>query len=357
MKKSMKKFIAMLFITVLSISTLAMPAGAAVDLRFPQELTLKMDNDGSGYRTAYYEDGVQTGWTIDKTGNIWGGTGQSRLHGSGGNISRIKGNFVYEFDFMASKIDKIIFWIGGQQTMVFGRYRTTDVYYIYAAADNSILSPSASIVGSGKTEQMFQLDKWYTMKMEGDMSQGGKIYITVTDSNGSEPAVYEGVINNNNITYTEEEAISADKSYGIQWGNSGECNFTIKNEKFTYDSYFTESPEIAVENGTVSAKTTFYNLAPINNNPTPYVVCAVYGSDGSLKAYKANSATAPSMAGGVYPKGKSDVSCTAAIDQALDDGTYTVKAFVWNSFDKLMPYKPSVTKTIKVENGAASVTE
>ena len=124
---------------------------------------------------------------------------------------------------------------------------------------------------------------------------------------------------------------------------------TLSNEKFYIDRFWSMPPELSVDGNNVTATANAINITNFKYYATmPSLLLAVYNGD-ELVDYGENSP---------YAEGTetlTDYKYTATVEN-LADGTYTVKAFVWNNLDKMQPYDNClVEKTLTVSGGVATI--
>lgn len=304
-------------------------------------------------------------------------------YGFDGGTARFKNNFVWEFDFNFESLpstdgDGGCFFIqlGGnwQNAVKFIKYADAQTYYIQWGSHTDTNGKYISMLESSNNWKAsgFALEpgKTYHLKFEADVRKD-KLHVTFTNpyvqmnSDGSfnkkltEPAG-EGVQIFTKTT-TGTSALGATQTTALDDIKTGwkrvngkitaksAAKLTLSNEKFYIDSFYSMPPEISVEGNKVTATGNAINITNFKHNATmPSLVLAVY-KDNELVAYSENSP---------YAEGTNtltDYNYSTVIEN-LPDGTYTLKAFVWNNLDKMQPCENClVEKTLTVSGGAAAL--
>lgn len=382
----MKKILSMLLVLILSFSVLAVTASADnVTLRNSVQCDLVLGSD-SYVTTVKDSNGVITGRTIDASktssttlASVAAATFKVRpvnvsedgTYTFGGASSQIKTNFIWQFDFslegsVPSSIDVCSLQFSKQwnNKLYFVALDDTHYYIQWSSApdgyvnelDRSTLE-SKYVLEEGKTYRMkievnFETDKVYVTFTNPYLDADGNVkdeadwnnaYTrTTTGKNASlgfSLSSADDVKNTNNrfpITLV-------DKSNGIQ--------MTMSNETFYMDRLYAITPTLSVSGNSVTANANAINIPNYGyygNLPT--VLCAVY-KDNKLADLSVNAPYAKGLAA------LTDSEYSATVEN-LEDGEYTVKVFVWNSFNKMLSYDNCrVEKTLTVTDGVAVLGE
>lgn len=392
MKKA-NKLVGMLAVAALTIGAFASAAGAAGNIKMvdPQKGDVCSHNtDNIKNQYANTEKNIDvTGRTITYAG----GSGLSitpivyklPYQTSDGNwqgmtaSSYWKNNFTWEFDFKYTKLPaagKDFFILIGPSA---GNYWKNKIQFIKAnsgdtyrlqwggTASGSTTDSAQSISAPTKDDwdnetYGLKVDETYHLKIEADIANSGKIYVTFTNPN---------VNDENGTAYTRltESPYAAGDVYTSvnDWVNAGKysnvmfkCNsaltMELSNEKFYMDRFRVTAPKAVLGGNKITVSETVVNTTNTNYwIKAPLLVGAVYDSNGKIVRTGYND-TQP--ASGFPALGQHDYSTTLYDLDKLADGTYTFKAFLWNSFNQMAAYPNSlVEKALTVANGTVTMAD
>lgn len=402
----MKKLLSILLVSVLSLSMFAVTASADnVILLDPQQgdvLTKDLSTDTS-YFTHTIDDttGLVTGRTIDassvttattiakhenNTFNYRTFSSTTSPYTFDGGSARFKNNFTWEFDFNFS-LPPATGGTNGAFQILFGDNWSnaiqilsvssdTSKYYIRwgDSRDNALTAISAPDSGGwwyAASKYNLEKDKTYRLKIEVDV-RNNMIYTTFTNPyvtvvNGTvtkldaaewdNPNIYTKTTSTNSslslgFTQSELSAVqSATNRLKVVLQPKSGIKLETSNEKFYIDRFWSMTPEVATDGSSVTATANVINVTNFKYYAyMPALICAVYKDD-QLVSYDKSMPYASATAT------LTDYNYTASVDTTeLADGTYTVKAFVWNTLDKMQPYDNClVEKTLTVSGGVATL--
>lgn len=376
----MKKLLSSLVILVLSLSVLTVTASADnVVLLDPVKGDLVKWNNAITY--TYDEDGYVSGRTITTTsatifanstssanatkyGGIQYRTAYESSDGSmvrGTPQSYWKNNFTWEFDFKFTDINSGVapnsaincfdllfsdssgnYW---QNMIRFYMNKNQTQYNVRWAGSSGISSsnPAACELEVGKT---------YHLKIEADLRSGKGIYATFTNPEtgysrtSKSPLMLPNLpINNNILTDSVPTIMRTNCALSLE----------LSNEKFYVDRFVAKTPQITCEDNTIKVSADAVNITDLKYwTYPPTLLCAVYDNENKLVASNKNNHY---ISNGIDSLGTYSYSTDVSVEN-LADGTYTVKAFVWNDLDKIQPYDNClVEKTLTISGGAAVLSE
>lgn len=392
MKKA-NKLVGMLAVAALTIGAFASAAGAAGNIKMvdPQK------GDVCSYNTANITNRYgNTEKNIDITGRTityGGGSGLSinpvvyklpyqasdgEWHGIEAS-SYWKNNFTWEFDFKYTKLPdagKDFFILIGPST---GNYWKNKIQFIKAENGDTyrLQWGGTDLQGNVSAKQAISAptkDDWdtatyglkvnetYHLKIEADLANGGKVYVTftnpnVTDENGTAyTKITESPYTAGTLYTTVNDWVSAGKYSNVMFKCNSALKLDLSNEEFYMDRFRATVPSAAVDGNKIVVSETVVNTT---NTPywvkAPLLVGAVYDSTGKIVRTGYND-TQP--ASGFPALGQHDYSTTLYDLDKLADGTYTFKAFLWNSFNQMAAYPNSlVEKTLTVANGTVTMAD
>ena len=396
----MKKVLCMMIVLVLALGTLCVSVSAdKVKLIAPQRGDIRTTSD---YITDVKDESTDiiNGRVIDASGITAATTLATNNNANGilyrevlnsgegykfsGGSKRFKNNWSWEFDFKLDKLPNIgdngSFYIqigdAWQNAIKFWatNINTTETKYYLRWGG-----------GTGGTEKISGGDPYYSaskpllragctyhIKIEADLING-KIYTTFTNpyvtkdasgnwvlnetpaAEGTEVWTFSSVSPNAFTKYTDTLAdiTTAYKLPYITIAAKSAVKLTLSNEKFYIDRYINTKPEITVENGVLKATTNSVNITnSVYTSNLPTVILGVYNDSNKLMAaYKTANTTESGTASCVAYPYSAEVNVSS-----LDNGTYTVKAFVWNSVDEMQPYPNCLAeKTLTVTGGVGTL--
>ena len=370
----MKKLLSVLLVLVLSFSMLAVTASADnVLLLDPIRGDLIIPNGEGFITTTLGSDGYISGRTFKTTET----TGKTFANGTNkiGHLSYkagytsattgevVKGDakpywdnsFSWEFDFNLKSLKlgtnsqsyffDILFGTAsspGFNNMIrFYPNSSGNKYTVRWFGNYPISSASA-------TTYDLDLNKIYHLKIEADLRNDRYMYVTFTNPE-------TGFTKTTKSPCAIPEVFLSDGTLNtVLRNNSGAIEFELTNEKFYMDRFTVSGATVAYSNNEITASasatnttgTTYYTRIPI-------LISAIYNSNDELIAYDYNN----EYVAGIPSKTAHNYSTTMSTTD-LPNGTYTVKAFVWNNLDKMQPYDNClVEKTLTVSGGVATLSE
>ena len=393
----MKKLLSVLLVLVLSFSILAVTVSAdnmvlldpqAGDINTTNATYITQEKDSNGVFTGRTIDAssiasVTTVAKAEDNSFVYRNFSQNDSgYGFDGGSARFKNNFTWEFDFSFDKLpattgDAGCFYIqfgsAWQNAIKFWAVSATDYYVRWASNSNDyvISAISSSNIWNGGAF-MLKAGNTYHIKFEVDVRKGlthvtfTNPYVEVNEDGSfkqklSQPAG-EGVKIFTKTT-TSTSALGATQTTSLADIKTGwkrvnvvmqaksATKLTLSNEKFYIDRFWSMPPELSVDGNNVTATANAINITNFKYYATmPSLLLAVYNGD-ELVDYGKNSP---------YAEGTetlTDYKYSATVEN-LADGTYTVKAFVWNNLDKMQPYDNClVEKTLTVSGGVATLSE
>lgn len=290
-----------------------------------------------------------------------------------------KNNFTWEFDFKYTELPaagKDFFILIGSNAapywknkIQFIRAESGDTYRLQwgGTASGVTTDPAQSISSPDKdswnTEKYgLKVNETYHLKIEADLANSGKVYITFTNPN---------VTDENNAAYTKltESPYSVGDVYTAvsDWVNAGKysnvmfkCNaaltLELSNEAFYMDRFRATVPSAALDGNKITVSETVVNTTNTAYwIKAPLLVGAVYDSTGKIVRTGYNDVQ---PASGFPALGQHDYSTVLYDLDKLANGTYTFKAFLWNSFKAMTAYPNClVEKTLTVTNGTVTMAD
>ena len=285
-----------------------------------------------------------------------------------------KNNFVWDFDIRVDTLsDQAYIAIGWNGAKADGKWYTGDrirffkhnsdaTKYGIRWNDNKAGISSTDMWHAGLT-----LGETYHMTVKADIL-GRKIYTefetkTIVDGkNVIVKSVHDMGLdldpskNYDNDTLYDANAGGSNAIFSFKSGGKGTYNMTVSNEKLYYDKMLAKTPVISLDGNNVKLEQGIKNVWNENADAV-YTILAVYDSDGRFVTNLTQN-SGSSNSGKVW--GWAPYTETISYDtSALADGTYTVKAFVWNSFDSetgLRPFSNAYAeKTLTISNGTAAI--
>ena len=382
----MKKLLSMLLVFVLLLSMLAVTVSADnVTLRSPVQCDLVLGSD-SYVTPSKDSNGVITGRTIDATkassttlASVAGGTFKIRpvnvaedgTYTFGGSTAQIKTSFVWQFDFsfagdIPNSIDKFrlqfsskwnnkLYFVSLDDTHYYIQWSSTPDGYVNEMNKSTL--ESKYVLEEGKT---------YRMKIEVNL-ETDKVYVTFVnpyvDADGNVNAepnwnnAYTRTTTGKNASLgfslpTAADVKNTNNRFPITFQDTtNKVQITMSNETFYMDRIHVVAPELSVEANSVKATANAINIPDYGYyGKLPTLFCAVY-KDNKLVDFEVNSPYVNGL------RALTDSKYSAVVE-GLEDGTYKVKAFVWNSVDKMLSYDNcSVEKTLTVADGVATLSE
>lgn len=397
MKKA-NKLVGMLAVAALTIGAFASAAGAAGNIKMvdPQKGDVCSDPDVNIIITNEYANKDKnidiTGRTITYAGDSGASiksvvyklpyqTSSGIWHGMTAK-PYWKNNFTWEFDFKYTQLpsadakDKDFFILIGPST---GNYWKNKIQFIRAESGDTyrLQWGGTDLQGNVSAKQAISAptkDDWdtatyglkvnetYHLKIEADLANSGKIYVTftnpnVTDENGTAyTKLTESPYTAGTLYTTVNDWVSAGKYSNVMFKCNSALKLELSNEEFYMDRFRATVPSAAVDGNKIVVSETVVNTT---NTPywtkAPLLVGAVYDSNGKIVRTGYND-TQP--ANGFPALGQHDYSTTLYDLDKLADGTYTFKAFLWNSFNQMAAYPSSlVEKTLTVANGTVTMAD
>ena len=380
----MKKLLSILLVLIVSFSILTVSADN-VTLRSPVQCDLVLGSDS--YVTAVKDaNGVITGRTIDASkassttiASVAGGTFKIRpvnvaedgTYTFGGSTAQIKTSFVWQFDFsfagdIPNSIDKFrlqfsskwnnkLYFVSLDDTHYYIQWSSTPDGYVNEMNKSTL--ESKYVLEEGKT---------YRMKIEVNL-ETDKVYVTFVnpyvDADGNVNAepnwnnAYTRTTTGKNASLgfslpTAADVKNTNNRFPITFQDlTNKVQITTSNETFYMDRIHVVAPELSVEANSVKATANAINIPDYGYyGKLPTLFCAVY-KDNKLVDFEMNSPYVNGL------RALTDSKYSAVVE-GLEDGTYKVKAFVWNSVDKMLSYDNcSVEKTLTVADGVAKLSE
>ena len=358
-----------------------------VGLRKPVRGDLKLGSD-TYVTTNKDANGVITGRTIDaaKASNTTlagttEGTFQIRpinvatdgVYTFGGTNAQLKTSFSWQFDFslegtIPATTDKCRILLGSnwKNKLYFVALDDTHYYIQWSSTPDAYVNE----VNKSTLESAYVLEegKTYRMKIEVNFDTD-KAYVTFInpylDSSGNKKEnpdfanAYTRTTISKNTTLgftlaSSSNVKNTDSAYRfplkIQDLNKG-IKLTMSNETFYMDRLYALAPTISVSGNSVTASAEAINIPDYGYyGYLPSLLCAVYKND-SLVDFAESTPYVSAL------KKLTSSEYSATIEN-LEDGTYTLKAFIWNSVGEMQPYgKCLVEKTLTVTDGVAVITE
>lgn len=392
MKKA-NKLVGMLAVAALTIGAFASAAGAAGNIKMVDPRKGDICVSSNNVKNYQYEDtahkvGIQ-GRTItsDTAVSIKQFTFRTPYITSSGtfmgsNPSKIwKNNFTWEFDFTLTELpdkgaDKSFYIHIGPDSTIDSAWWKSTLKFISAkdgtyrlswggtdgsadaAKKQSISSPT--IAELDKEPYVLKQDKTYHLKIEADLSDTGKVYVTFTNP--------DCLIEGKPYTKTTERTMPVSQVYSsladvtdntkytnIMMVCSSKITMELTNEEFYMDRFRATTPELTLNSGQMTVKETVVSTNPVTYwVKPPMLVGAVYDSTGKMVRSGIKDTQINSMQGFTAY----DYSTVLYKLDSLPNGTYTVKAFVWNSADKMLAYPNClVEKTLTVANGTVTMAD
>lgn len=312
----------------------------------------------------------------------------------GGGLARFKNNFTWEFDFCFDQLpstgdagsfylqigdawqNAIKFWAKDMTT----NGVTERKYYLRwgGGSDPAYYRISGGDEYYAESKPMLRQGCTYHLKIEADV-RNQKIYTTFTNPYVTKDASDNWVLNDTpaaagtevwtytstspaaftSCTDTLTKILKGDSRADITLAAKSAAKLTLTNEKFYIDRIVPTTPELTLADNTVTAAAHAVNITNFNfYMKAPVLLCAVYkaGESGSAETLVAGGGEQPSYS---PMTALTDYPYSVNVDVSdLADGTYTVKAFVWNTLGKLQPYDNCLTqKTLTVTDGVAAFAE
>lgn len=391
MKKA-GKLVSMLAATALTIGAFASAAGAEGNIKMLDPRKGDMYVNSNNVKDYQYEDtahkaGIK-GRTItsDAAVSIKPFTFRTPYTTSSGtfmgsNPSQYwKNNFTWEFDFKLTELPDIgagksfYIYIGSEpntgtewkSTLKFisakeGTYRLswagTDGS-ADAAKKQSISSPT--IAELDQEPYVLKLNETYHLKIEADLSDTGKVYVTFKNPNcliEGKPytKTTERTMPVSQVYSSKADVTDNNKYANIMMRCDSKITMELTNEEFYMDRFRATAPELTLNGGQMTVNETVISTNPVTYwVKPPMLVGAVYDSTGKMVRSGIKDTQINSMTGfKAY-----DYSTVLYKLDSLQNGTYTVKAFVWNTADKMVAYPNClVEKTLTVTNGTVTMAD
>ncbi len=295
-----------------------------------------------------------------------------RVYNDDGTLStplwNIQNNFVWEFDLKVDNLAStqalnILLGINtnnlyrSQIRILANKYTNVeDARYCvrwYGDASTTEQHTGGMISGSTVNDYFLKFGETYHLKIESDV-RGNRTYATFT-----------GIVNGEEFTNTNYRAPEAIYNSGeftddyilpYKISTSGAADITFDNMAFFVDRFSAKTPTLTAGNGSVTASTQVKNTTNTNytNIAPPSIIAAVYKQNGELVNCSVTEGA------GDFEYGVS-TERTAVVDglEGLADGTYKVKAFIWNSLNRTSGLKAYdnalVEKTATVSGGTITL--
>lgn len=312
-----------------------------------------------------------------------------------GPFARFKNNHIWEFDFCFNNAAPAKPSSGGGFYIRFGSHwaneinftRFDDTKYYVGWNTNSLNSGNDRIISAANTSSLWagsvyslEANKTYRLRIEADL-RNDRLYVTFTNPNlaitqdaegkpvytkldapqWDNPNIYTKTTTNDyskySLGFTQSDLASMTNGanrLNILIQARADSNLTLSNEKFYIDKFVNTTPEITTDGSKVTATTNAVNITGFNYTANLCtLLCGVYTADDKLVASDINT---PYVQSAVAMEAN-EYSAEADITK-LADGTYKVKAFVWNSINKMQPYDNClVENTLTITDGVAAITE
>ena len=266
---------------------------------------------------------------------------------------RWKHSFTWEFDFRIDTLDNYLMLKFGNAGIKFIKDTQTNQYYIdwdSNAGDEAISHP-LSTVSNHEEGSLLQFGESYNIRIEADMAANGGLFVIFTNSaTGEVRTSYM----QHGLSTTEESYMTTNAAYNVIVESVGKVYMETENEEMLYEKFFIKSHDIEALETTIKA--TADALSTVNYPLTgmPYFFMAVYDANGAMIKSGSNSEGETIK----QPTGEDgfliEANCKYSVEldaSDLDDGTYTVKSFLWRDAEEMFVCKEAVQKEITVSGG------
>lgn len=296
-----------------------------------------------------------------------------RVYNDDGTLSaplwNIQNNFVWEFDL---KVDNLASnqglnillgnssgssWRNQIRILANSYTKTEDARYAvrWYGVDGSTVTKQFTISGdSDSNSYQLLFGETYHLKIEADV-RNNQLYVTFSGNVNGEDYVSK----NDKAPFQMDTAANIEKDDYIlpyKISTTGAVDITFDNMAFFVDRFSAKTPTLTAGNGSVTASTQVKNTTNTNytNIAPPSIIAAVYKQNGELVKCSVTEGA------GDFDYGVS-TERTAVVDGlgGLADGTYKVKAFIWNSLNRTSGLKAYdnalVEKTATVSGGTITL--
>ncbi len=382
MRNAVKKALCIAAVTVLIGASGA--KAADFELLYPQRVSLYTPETLEPNQTIKLNNENVIDYTNGKQGDITGRTIISEQSGNGAAAAcrfrtakyiygsqRWKNSFTYEFDFEMETLENFLMIKLGSSSnganIKFTKDSKTEQYYISwenDSSNNPISHPIGTIWGH-KEDTLLQYGKTYHLKIEADMSAGGKIVTTFSDP---ETGYVRMSSKSTGLNVAMDTFANTETRYTFSLVSNGKVKMKTSDEKMFYERFFMWKPELSAEADSSEIRADAKILNCINDNSyspadcfknVPYLFLGIYDENGALVK------SAGEYEGDVPAQKSADaLLLTAFYDyhvstdvSDLPDGDYTVKTFMWRNPEEMYVCTEVTKKTIHIENGIVAQTE
>lgn len=338
--------------------------GARVELLNPRRVNLYCPDGYDGKNLMINNELV-----FDDDGNTIGRTIINEAEGSqNGGALRFKGtyiygsrrwknSFTYEFDFRVDTISNQFIMKIGSAAIRFAKDTQPNQYFIVWENDNTAggISHPLGTIWAHPAGGLLQLGQTYHLRIEADMADGGKVFVTCSDpeTGYSHTSFKAHGANNSQETY-----VTTDKVYGFTLSCIGPVSITTTNEEMYYETFFLLSHGLQAEPGSSEIKASASVMNTTNDKLTevPYLFLGVYDENGAMVKYTGKydgEVNRQDNADNLLLTARYDYSVNLDIS-GLEDGTYTAKSFIWRSPDEMIVGAQAKESVFRIENGAVA---
>lgn len=315
------------------------------------------------------------------------------------NNYNFKSNFTWEFDFeldtLPQKDKQFIIEMGKygdsnswKNAMKFQLVNDNNYYLVWGSTgtndsvfiSNPIISNTVAPTNDEK-KYLLKTDTTYHLKLEADLEKTGKLYVTFTNptidsdgnplTDGATPYTRTTVaplalpVTTDVSTFTTNTWNDTTRA-NIKVYSKGPITINMSNESFKMDRFRTGVPTMEItgeNNDQIKASAQFANITKTTlycNAPT--LICAAYSEDNKMvRMNSVNLLSDTDSSNKMNALTLNSYSTTLYDMSTLANGTYTVKAFMWNKMlgdDSLKMYGDAYAeKTITVTDGVVSVVD
>lgn len=266
---------------------------------------------------------------------------------------RWKQSFTWEFDFKIDTLDNYIMLKFGNAGIKFIKDTQTQQYYINwdSNTGDEAISHSVSTISAHEEGSLLQFGEKYYIRIEADMTNNGGLFVIFKNYETDE---IRTSYMSHGLSITEESYKKTNAAYNAIVETVGKVYMETENEKMLYEKLFINSHEIEASETTVKATANILSTINYQLTQMPYLFVGLYDENGSMIKSNSNSEGETQK----QPTGEDgyviEATCvySAELDVSdLEDGTYTVKSFMWRDANEMFVCKQAVEKKIVVSDG------
>ena len=266
---------------------------------------------------------------------------------------RWKQSFTWEFDFRIDTLDNYLMLKFGNAGIKFIKDTQTNQYYIDwdSNVSDEAISHSLSTVSNHEEGGLLQFGESYNIRIEADMAANGGLFVIFTNSaTGEVRTSYM----QHGLSTSEESYMTTNAAYNVIVESVGKVYMETENEEMLYEKLFIKSHDIEALETSVQATADVLSTINYQLTDMPYLFMAVYDANGAMIKSGSNSEGETMK----QPTGEDgfliEANCKYSVEldaSDLDDGTYTVKSFLWRDDKEMFVCKEAVKKEITVSGG------